>query len=385
MTTRTVPLPTRSGDIENYLLGSHPALEAETGPPRTRRVYAAAHVVADPLGDPVGTSAIDWDATLAFRRHLWSLGFGVAEAMDTAQRGMGLDLESVRTLIDRSISEAAAEDGDVVCGINTDELTGPDHDLDAIVASYLDQLGFVESRGGSVVMMASRALAASARGPDDFAAVYSRVLGEAERPVVLHWLGPMFDPALEGYWGSTDPHSAMDSLLGIVADNAERVDGVKISMLDDQLEIEFRRRLPDGVRCYTGDDFNFPDLIVGDEHGHSDALLGIFDGIAPVAITAFHALDRGDTDAFHRILAPTVPLSRHIFQAPTFHYKTGLVFLAYLNGHQDHFRMVGGQEGARSIVHLAELVRLADAARLLPDTEEVARRLLPVLATAGIS
>lgn len=382
--TTSIPLPTRGGEIEDYRLGSHPSVEVEAGPPRTRRVYAAAHVVADPLGDPVGTAAIDWDATLAFRRHLWSLGFGVAEAMDTAQRGMGLDLEAVRTLIDRSISTAAEEGGEVVCGINTDDLTPGGHSLDVIIASYLAQLDFVESRGGSVVMMASRALAASARGPDDFAAVYSRVLGQAERPVVLHWLGPMFDPALDGYWGSSEPASAMESLLEIVADNAERIDGVKISMLDADLEIDFRRRLPERVRCYTGDDFNFPDLIAGDEAGHSDALLGIFDGIAPVAITAFHALDRSDTERFHRILAPTVPLSRHIFETPTFHYKTGLVFLAYLNGHQHHFRMVGGHEGARSIVHLSELVRLADAAGLLPDSDEVARRLRPVLATAGI-
>ncbi|HSJ34721.1 MAG TPA: dihydrodipicolinate synthase family protein [Acidimicrobiia bacterium] len=379
-----VPLPTRSGAIDRYQLGRYPRLEIEAGRPRTRRAYAAAHVVADPLGDPVGTSAIDWESTLGFRRHLWSLGFGVAEAMDTAQRGMGLDLEAVRTLIDRSIAEAAAENGEVVCGINTDELSGPDHTLDTIGTSYLDQLEFVESRGGSAVMMASRALAAAARGPEDYAAVYSRVLGQAGHPVILHWLGPMFDPALEGYWGSTDPTAAMESLMSIVADNPERVDGVKISMLDADLEVEFRRRLPEGVRCYTGDDFNFPDLIAGDAAGHSDALLGIFDGIAPVAATAFHALDRGDTDEFRRILAPTVPLSRHIFEAPTFHYKTGLVFLAYLNGHQDHFRMVGGQEGARSIVHLAELVRLADAAGLLPDPSEVARRLQPVLAAAGI-
>lgn len=379
-----VPLPTRSGSIDRYELGRYPRLEIEAGRPRTRRAYAAAHVVADPLGDPVGTSAIDWESTLGFRRHLWSLGFGVAEAMDTAQRGMGLDLEAVRNLIDRSIAEAAAENGEVVCGINTDDLSGPDHALDIIGASYLDQLEFVESRGGSAVMMASRALAASARSPEDFAAVYSRVLGQAERPVILHWLGPMFDPALEGYWGSTDPTAAMESLVSIVVDNSSQVDGVKISMLDADLEVEFRRRLPEGVRCYTGDDFNFPDLIAGDETGHSDALLGIFDGIAPVAVTAFHALDGGNTDEFRRMLAPTVPLSRHIFEAPTFHYKTGLVFLAYLNGHQDHFRMVGGQEGARSIVHLAELVRLADAAGLLPDSSEVARRLQPVLAAAGI-
>lgn len=380
-----VVLPTSAGTLERYRLGRHRAVDPQPGPPpRARVAYAAAHVVADPLGDPVATSAIDWEATLAFRRHLWSLGLGVAEAMDTAQRGMGLDLEDVRRLITLSIREAAAEGGVVACGITTDDLVGPEHDLPAIVASYLDQLAFVEDQGGRTVMMASRALASTARGPDDYARVYGEVLSQADNPVMIHWLGPMFDPALTGYWGSDDPWIAMRVLVDIAKAHADRVDGVKISMLDEDLEVAFRRVLPVGVRCYTGDDFNFPTLIAGDEQGHSDALLGIFDGIAPVAVAALHALDAGDRAEYDRLLGPTVPLSRHIFQTPTYHYKTGLTFLAYLVGHQEHFRMVGGQEGFRSITHLAELVRLADAAGLIPDPEEAARRLIPVLATAGI-
>lgn len=382
--TVSIDLPTLDGAVETYELGRHPRPEIVAGRPKSRRVYAAAHVVSNPLGDPVGTSAIDWEATLDFRRHLWSLGFGVAEAMDTAQRGMGLRQEAVFELIDRSIAAAAEVGGDVACGITTDDLEGPDHTLDAIVQSYLRQLQFVDERNGSAVMMASRALAAAATGPDDYAHVYGKVLSQASRPVVLHWLGPMFDPALAGYWGSHEPFEAMRLLLDVVAANADRIDGVKVSMLDDALEIEFRRSLPDGVRCYTGDDFNFPDLIAGDDEGHSDALLGIFDGIAPVAMTALHALDAGDADRFHELLAPTVPLSRHIFQTPTYHYKTGLVFLAYLNGHQDHFRMLGGQEGARSVLHLGELVRLADRAGLIEDPERAASRVAAVMRTAGV-
>lgn len=379
-----IRLPRADGSLEPYELGRYSAVEPVSGTPKTRRVYAAAHVVADPLGDPVGTGAIDWDATLAFRRHLWSLGFGVAEAMDTAQRGMGLQIDSVKALIDRSLTEAAAEGGTVACGISTDELTASEHPLDVIVGAYLDQLSYVEDRGGAVVMMASRALAASARGPGDYADVYDRVLSQARQPVLIHWLGPMFDPALAGYWGSEDPHQAMESLLEIVEANHTRIDGVKISMLDEELEVEFRRRLPGGVRCYTGDDFNFPTLIAGDGEHHSDALLGIFDGIATVAITAFHALDAGDRQAYDRLLEPTVPLSRHVFEAPTFHYKTGLVFLAYLNGHQDHFHMIGGQESARSVIHLAGIVRLADRAGLFADPDDVERRLRPVMALAGV-
>ena len=379
-----IRLPTADGSVEPYELGQHPAVELVSGVPKTRSVFAAAHVVADPLGDPVGTEAIDWDATLAFRRHLWSLGFGVAEAMDTAQRGMGLALDSVRTLIDRSLVEAAAEGGTVVCGISTDDLPATEHPLDAIVGAYLDQLSYVEDRGGAVVMMASRALASSARTADDYADVYDRVLSEARQAVLIQGLGPRFDPALAGYWGSKDPLRAMESLLDIVGANSTRIDGVKISMLDEDLEIEFRRRLPAGVRCYTGDDFNFPTLIAGDGQHHSDALLGIFDGIATVAITALHALDAGNRQMYDRLLEPTVPLSRHVFEAPTFHYKTGLVFLAYLNGHQDHFHMIGAQQSARSVIHLAGIVRLADQAGLFTDPDDVERRLRPVMELAGV-
>lgn len=381
-----LPLPTREGTVQVYRLGAAEPIRAEPGPPaESRAALAAAHVVADPLGDPVGAGAVDWEATMAFRRFLWSVGLGVAEAMDTAGRGMGLPPEAVRPLLDRSLAEARAVGGRVACGINTDDLDETEWSLPAAAGAYLDQLAFVQERGGSAVMMASRAAAACAGGPEDYARLYQRVLGEADRPVILHWLGPMFDPALAGYWGSADPHEAMESLLGIVADNAPQVEGVKVSMLDEELEVEFRRRLPEGVRCFTGDDFNFPTLIAGDHLGHSDALLGIFDAIAPAAAAALRALDGGDEEKFHRILAPTVPLSRRIFEPPTFHYKTGLVFLAYLNGHQDHFRMVGGQEGARSIVHLADLVRLADAAGLLSDPDLAARRMRPVLACAGVA
>lgn len=370
--------------METYRLGRASPIPAPAGPPRSRAALAAAHVAADPRGDPVGTGAVDWEATLAYRRFLWSTGLGVAEAMDTAQRGAGLPAGAVRVLIDRCLAEARAEGGWAVCGINTDEIEEGRWSLEAATAAYLEQLAFVQERGGSAVMMASRAVAACARGPEDYARVYQRVLGEADRPVILHWLGPMFDPALRGYWGWDDPQRAMESLVAIVADNARAVEGVKVSMLDEELEVEFRRRLPEGVRCYTGDDFNFPTLIAGDDKGYSDALLGIFDAIAPAAGAALAALDRGDAEEFHRILAPTVPLSRHIFRPPTFHYKTGLVFLAYLNGHQDHFRMLDGQEGARSIIHLAELVRLADAAGVLSDPESAARRMRPVLACAGV-
>ncbi len=380
----TVSLPTRAGGVESYELGRRVAVSPVAGRPRSRVAYAAVHVVADPLGDPVGTTAIDWEATLAFRRHLWALGLGVAEAMDTAQRGMGLTTSDVHRLIRLSMGEARAVGGLIACGITTDDLTGSVHGTDEIVAAYLDQLALVEEGGGTAVVMASRALARSAATADEYADVYRRVISQASGPVILHWLGPMFDPSLEGYWGSHDPETAMRSLLAIVHENRSLVDGVKISMLDDELEVEFRRALPTGVRCYTGDDFNFPHLIAGDDRSHSDALLGIFDAIAPVAVTALHALDEGDRDRYEQLLAPTVPLSRCIFEAPTYHYKTGLVFLSYLMGHQDHFRMVGGREGDRSIVHLAELVRLADAAGLFLDPDEVAKRLSPVLATAGL-
>ncbi len=369
-------------------LGEGPSVPAiPTRPPTSRVAYAAAHVVADPLADvdPREGVALDWDATLAFRRHLWAQGLGVAEAMDTAQRGMGLDWPTTRTLIRRTLAEAAAEGGLVACGIATDQLTGPTADLDAIAGAYEEQLEMVEDLGGTAVVMASRALAATAGGPHDYAEVYGRLLGQVTRPVILHWLGEAFDPLLAGYWGDQDLHKAADALLEIVADHPHAVDGVKVSVLDEEIEVAFRARLPEGVRCYTGDDFHFPQLILGDDTSHSDALLGIFDPIAAVARAAFESLDRGDVAGWTDLLAPTVPLSRHLFGAPTYRYKTGVVFLAHLAGHQDHFRMVGGEESSRSIRHLAELVVLADRAGALPDPDRAAHRARRVLELAGVA
>ncbi len=356
-------------------------------PPRTRIAYAAAHVVADPLVaiDPILGGAIDWDATLAYRRHLWSLGFAVAEAMDTSQRGMGLSVANARELIARSAAEAKAAGGAIASGVSTDDLpAGEPATLAQIEAAYLDQAAFVERAGGRIILMASRHLAHAAHGYDDYARVYANVLGQVREPVVLHWLGDMFDPQLSGYWGAADLDRAAEYALAIVRENAAKIDGIKISLLDAQREIAFRRRLPAGVRMYTGDDFNYPELIAGDVRGYSDALLGIFDAIAPAARAAFAALDAGDRTRYDAILEPTVALSRHIFAAPTYAYKTGVVFLAYLNGYQSHFHMIAGAESARSIPHLARILELADAAGLIVDQERAAERMARVLAVAGI-
>ncbi|HSI80741.1 MAG TPA: dihydrodipicolinate synthase family protein [Solirubrobacterales bacterium] len=381
-------LPVAGGSLQRFRFSPPPDLPAPSGKPaRSRVCFAAAHVVADPLADsdPVDDPGIDWEATLAFRRHLWRHGLGVAEAMDTAQRGMGLGWEAARELIARSAAEARASGGRIACGAGTDQLEpGMVHSLETIREAYLEQCRFVADHGATVVVMASRALAAAAAGPGDYRAVYDAVLAEAAEPVILHWLGEAFDPALAGYWGDADPERAGDLLLELIADHAARIDGVKVSVLDDALELSLRRRLPEGVRVYTGDDFNYPRLIRGDGDGHSDALLGILDGIAPVAAAALDALDAGELDRYDELLTPTLPFSRHVFAAPTRHYKTGLVFLAYLNGHQSHFRMVGGLEGARSIRHLAELIRLADAAGLLRDPELAAARARHALALAGV-
>jgi hypothetical protein len=355
-----------------------------------RVAYAAAHVVADPLveQDPWLDARLDWDATLEYRRYLWSLGLGVAEAMDTAQRGMGLDWQTSLELIRRSVAAAADFPGRalIACGAGTDHLPPePGRDLDEVIAAYEEQCSAVEAAGGRIILMASRALAACARSPDDYRRVYGRILEQAREPVIIHWLGAMFDPALTGYWGHDDHYEAMNVCLGIIATHADKVDGIKISLLDDRKEIDMRRRLPEGVRMYSGDDFNYPELIAGDEEGCSDALLGIFDAVAPAAGAALAAMARRDMAEYHEILAPTVPLSRHIFKAPTRFYKTGVVFMAYLNGHQNHFVMVGGQQSARSAQHLAELFRLADKAGLLRDPDLAARRMATVMATHGIA
>jgi len=356
--------------------------------PFNRVAFSAAHVVADPLADvdPWVDCALDWDATLAYRKRLWALGLGVAEAMDTAQRGMGLDWPTSLELIRRSIDASRDHPGALVfSGCGTDHLAmSANLTVADVVAAYEQQVEAIEALGGRLILMASRALAACARSPDQYGLVYDRILSQVREPVIVHWLGDMFDPALAGYWGSDDLDTATDIAVDVINRNARRIDGVKVSLLDKDREIAMRRRLAPGVRMYTGDDFNFAELIDGDAHGHSDALLGIFDAIAPAASAALTALARGERAAFHDILGPTVPLSRHIFKAPTRFYKTGVVFMAWLNGLQDHFAMVGGQQSARSLVHLAELFRLADAAGLLRDPDLSCARFGALLATQGV-
>lgn len=376
------------GSFEEYQLAGEPLVVPAAMRFTSRVAYAAAHVVVDPrrTSDPMFAPVIDWDATIRYREHLWSLGFGVAEAMDTSQRGMGLDWKAALELVERSARAALVLGGRIASGAGTDHLDlNASLTLEDVALGYEMQCAAIEDAGSRIILMASRALAKIARSADDYAAVYSRILGQVKEPVILHWLGPMFDPALEGYWGSANPRTAMERCVGVIAQHREKIDGVKISLLDAELEIEMRRALPAGVRMYTGDDFNYDRLILGDERGHSDALLGIFDAIAPAAALALAALDRGDGMGYRALMDPTVPLSRHIFQKPTFYYKTGLVFLAYLNGFQEHFRMVGGQESARSVGHLCELFRLADAAGLLRDPELAALRMKLTMELAGVA
>ncbi|HVO14241.1 MAG TPA: dihydrodipicolinate synthase family protein [Alphaproteobacteria bacterium] len=383
-----VHLPVAGWSFERYTLRG-PRDFAKPTRPFNRIAFAAAHVVADPRADadPWLEPAIDWGLTIAYRHYLWSLGLGVAEAMDTAQRGMGLDWTQSLELIRHSLAAARDVPGAVIAsGAGTDHLApGPDVTVDKVIAAYEMQCAAIEKLGGRIILMASRALAAAARSPDDYARVYDRILRQVKEPVIIHWLGDMFDPALAGYWGYSDLGKAMDVCLGVLEANAAKIDGIKISLLDKDREIVLRRRLPKGVRMYTGDDFNYAELIAGDDQGHSDALLGIFDAIAPAASAALSALAAGDRAEFDAILEPTVPLSRHIFKAPTRFYKTGIVFLAYLNGLQGHFTMVGGQESARSAIHLGELLRLADQAGLISDPEQAVARFRAVMAVHGIA
>jgi Protein of unknown function (DUF993) len=386
----TIALPTRDRALEPYTTSEpivFPSKEQAQG--FNRIAYAAAHVVADPLSDidPWDGAAIDWEKTIAFRHYLWDLGLGVAEAMDTAQRGGGLGWAEAKDLIGHALDAARSRPGvKICCGVGTDHLdpeTSPG--IGQIVGAYEEQVEAIEALGGRLVIMASRALARVAKTPADYAKVYGRILRQVKEPVIIHWLGEMFDPALAGYWGSADHATAMEVCLGVIADNATKIDGVKISLLSRDKEIDMRRKLPGGVRMYTGDDFNYAELIAGDEQGHSDALLGIFDAIAPAASASLARLAVGDLQGFHGILEPTVPLSRHIFEAPTRFYKTGIVFLAWLNGLQDHFIMVGGQESARSLLHLAKLFRLADKARVLHDPDLAAARMRRLLAVRGLA
>ncbi|MFC9828766.1 dihydrodipicolinate synthase family protein [Streptomyces albogriseolus] len=381
----TLHLPDAHGALRAYEPRTEPLALAPGAPFTSRTVFSAAHVVADPYADttPDSPAAVDWDATLAFRRHLWAHGLGVAEAMDTAQRGMGLDWAGAAELIRRSAAEAKAAGGRIACGVGTDQLTGGPAALAEVRAAYEEQLAVVEESGAQAILMASRALAATARGPEDYLEVYGHLLRQSAEPVILHWLGPMFDPALEGYWGSADLDTATDTFLDVIAAHPDKVDGIKVSLLDARRETDLRRRLPKGVRCYTGDDFHYPELIAGDEQGFSHALLGIFDPLGPLAAQAVRVLDTGDTDGFRALLDPTVELSRHLFQAPTRFYKTGVVFLAWLAGHQTHFTMVGGLQSARSLPHLARAYELADRLGLFPDPKLAEDRMRTLLHLSG--
>jgi Protein of unknown function (DUF993) len=370
----TIDLPSLDGQHRTIKLAAPANLETSSTPPTSRIVYAAGHVVADPLLASAASSAIDWDATLKVRHQLWGLGLGIAESMDTAQRGMGLDPKEALVLARRTLAEARTVGGSVVVGIATDQLAPGPHPLNDIADAYIEQLAEIEDAGGSVVMMASRHLALSAKGPDDYLEVYGKVLDSSKRPVILHWLGSMFDPALEGYWGHSSIPDASDTVLKLIESKKDKVAGIKISLLDKDHEISFRRRLPAGVRLFTGDDFNYADLIAGDEHGHSDALLGAFAAVPRFASAAFAKLDRGDVAGFRQILEPTVPLSRLIFEAPTQYYKVGVVWLSYLTGWQSHFRMLAGFESGRSLVHLADLFESANSIGLFPDPEASAAR-----------
>jgi len=378
---RTLVLPTTGGGLTTWSPTGRALPHPPVTPPTARTAYAAAHVVADPLADE--PDRVDWDATAAFREHLWNCGLGIADAMDTAQRGMGLDWTTTRELVRRTGAQASGRAW--VAGVGTDQLPPGPATVASIVDAWSEQLDLVAGAGATPVVMASRALAAAANGPEDYHTAYGKLLSETSGPVLLHWLGKQFDPALAGYWGHHDVRAAARELVRLCTDHAGVIAGVKVSVLDAAVEIEFRRALPDGVVCYTGDDFNYPELIAGDDVGHSEALLGIFDPIAPVAGAALARLDAGDPAGFHGLLDPTVPLAREIFRAPTRHYKTGVVFLAYLNGHQRHFRMIAGQESARTITHLAKLLRFADEAGALADPDLAVARMRPLLMTAGVA
>ena len=380
-----IALPDSRGLPSDYHLIGEPIEAAPIGPDPARIVFSAAHVVADPFtaNDPSGRAALDWDATMAFRRHLAGLGIGIAEAMDTAQRGMGLDWPGALELITRTRAELP--DALVFNGAGTDQLDPADaENLDDVKRAYLEQVEAIQKIGGRIILMASRALARVATSPDDYRTVYRDVLAACDQPVILHWLGEMFDPALEGYWGTLNFEDAMETALAVIGENAAKVDGIKISLLDKEKEIVMRRRLPGGVKMYTGDDFNYPELIAGDEQGFSHALLGIFDPLAVAVGKAIGQLGEGDVEGFRATLDPTVPLARLIFRAPTQYYKTGVVFLAWLNGHQDHFVMLGGAQSMRPLPYFTATFKLADQGGLLRDPALAVKRMKTLLAVYGV-
>ena len=386
----TLILPTPEGALQPYALTGTPLVPRAPQVPLTRTAFAAAHVVSDPLAERnpwTGRPAVDWDTTLSFRQGLWDQGLGLAEAMDTAQRGMGVDWDTALELIQRTMAAARAHplSPRVACGAGTDHVQlAALNTAGEILSAYEHQAEAIEAAGGQLILMASRAFPAIDAGPDTYHDVYRTLIDGASEPVILHWLGDMFDPALKGYWGSTDVAAASDFVLSLIAENPTKVDGIKISLLDQAHEESFRARLPDGVRLYTGDDFNYADLIAGDGTHYSHALLGIFAAIAPAASQALEALAMGDMGRYHALFAPTVPLSREIFKAPTQFYKAGIAFLAWLNGAQSHFVMPGGFQSSRDICHYAQVFRLADQAGLLLDPDLAKARMITLLALHGV-
>ncbi len=383
-------LPTLDGQVEPYVLTGTPLVPRAPKVPLTRTAFAAAHVVSDPMAERSpwdGRPAVDWDATLRFRQGLWDQGLGLAEAMDTAQRGMGVDWDTALELIQRTMVAARAHplSPRVACGAGTDHVTLADlSSADSILAAYERQAEAIEAAGGQLILMASRAFPAIKAGADVYHKVYRTLIDGAAEPVILHWLGDMFDPALTGYWGSADVAEASDFVLSMIAENPKKVDGIKISLLDQAHEEAFRKRLPEGVRLYTGDDFNYADLIEGDSSHYSHALLGIFAAIAPAASQALEALAMDDMERYHALLKPTVPLSREIFRAPTRFYKAGIAYLAWLNGAQTHFIMPGGFQSSRDICHYSEVFRLADQSGLLSEPDLAASRMTTLLNLHGV-
>lgn len=383
-----ISLPQQDGSRKTFEMGAPSPYAAANSEPFGRVAYAAAHVVTDRLfaGSPWNGAAVDMDATMTFRHHLWGLGFRIAEVMDTAQRGMGLPWKTAQEVMRRSAAEAKTVPGaQIACGVGTDNLGATDAGLDEVLGAYEEQLAFVEDLGATPIIMASRQLARAANGPGDYVRIYGRLIGQSRGKVILHWLGEAFDPALAGYWGMADQDEATRFVLDLIAQHPDRIEGIKVSLLDREHEIGMRERLPAGVVMYTGDDFNYADLIAGDGNSHSHALLGIFDPIAPAAAAALVALGKGDTPRFRQILDPTLALARHIFEAPTQYYKAGVVFLAWLNGHQEHFGLLAGMESARSILHYARLFELADGAGILRDPELAAARMRSLLAVHGMA
>ena len=387
VTSAQLDLPTAGGGTVRHTMREPAGYPRHPAPFTSRTVLAAAHVVADARAEytPGQAPPVDWAATLAFRRHLFSYGIGIAEAMDTSERGPGgLTWPQAQELIRLGVAEAVAAGAAVVAGAGTDQLRSPHPTLAQVTDAYLEQLEFVQAQGSPAVLRASHALAGAARGEDDYLSVYRDVLKQARKPAIVHWLGTGFDPALRGYWGHDDPVAAMDVVVAMARENAGHLDGIKFSLLDEELEAEFRRRLPAGVKVFTGDDYGYTSLLLGDGEHHSHGLLGVLDPIAPVASAGFAALDAGDEAGFAATMNASVPLAVKMFEAPADRYKTGTVFIAWLSGHQDHFRMVSGREGMRSLRHLTDLFVLADDLGLFPDPPLAAHRMRLLLAAGGV-